>query len=1168
MKKHSKNIEDEIPLTHTSPIIQETRAKFDSLLRAALKETKEKKKKRKKIAEHGDHRKQSPHKLSSIKHKDTGSGDESYKKHESTTELLTSGIGFLSSSEDEAFTKNQGFTGIQTHEKSKSIPQLNDLDVGRPLVKHSEKLSVLTVKSEAIMKEEIYQSDIFMADVHSNENVSNDRLLEGISNSPLMQFEELDKSSSQSNSDSSRNKPNPTVVTKSLPVFKKPVPLPRIKVGNKSQDVKHSVKYKSSEDDSDSTSRKDLVVHALVSATDSVPAQKDFEVSQSDKQRKKHKHRPKSQTVTTGNAEEIEMDDFKHSQKENFQEKESSSTAETNNGKKKIKRKKGKTNSNFEDQIENELEMRELNSSLTKIQPSQETLHELKPPKGKHERSKIETEMSTASVTSKDLSKYSYEKIIGITVHRSDCLQPDVLVRHPLVKVHLIDVSTGEYLKKSDKNRPVSFFYENKVEHILPLMTEIFDFRERRCIIPFWEELLVFNEDIEYLYKTDPPVVILFEILDFVNFSVASSQYKKLGSEGGWHKIAWAFLKPVGKNGVLNTEHKVRLQLYKPQNSKIASCDSCDPYVWWSRGRWDRYPGTLYVTVKGILPPEHLHPALRSRSALQGEHSSCNIDMEREDHSQASSNCNVRLMDLAALSNTPDPSWSRLPSQSCKVPNNRRLALPTTSKGCFSIKFNHSGRLLSCAMATQQVVNIIIYTIPEGKEHKCLTYHQGLVYDLHWSKDDSLLLSASADCTACVWDMEAKNRRPSQMLPHPSFVYCAHFHPKTNSVLATGCFDHVVRLWSRAGRNKPYELFQELEGHVGFVNSLCFNKQGKLISGDSLGRILIWVPEGGKSKKHIGDWKLESDVKPRELKGTVINKLMVHPGGQRLLVHARDSLLRMLDLATGSVIQWFKGALNHTIQTLACISPCGGLVFAASEDGTVSVWNADTGDQVALYAGLGFQSGATGVDYHPHEHMVAFSLYGVASRVIVCDYKKSSTGKDVGLEMLVRQVDDGIETLQHVDYNNTHNNINRLSLRLKFDQNKESALKKTISSPNKFRNTIDFRQSSTPHTLLENSTLPYEGSTGMSSFSPTTHSFMASTCVNDSPVKSIDQGSSDVRLSSIIEKMDQVLSVSSSRTSNELLESPASINIVKNQDGTSKRHRRRKGSSGQTNSVS
>jgi len=42
-------------------------------------------------------------------------------------------------------------------------------------------------------------------------------------------------------------------------------------------------------------------------------------------------------------------------------------------------------------------------------------------------------------------------------------------------------------------------------------------------------------------------------------------------------------------------------------------------YEWWSAGVWERYPATLYVTVKGIMPPENLPPVLRSRSALQGE---------------------------------------------------------------------------------------------------------------------------------------------------------------------------------------------------------------------------------------------------------------------------------------------------------------------------------------------------------------------------------------------------------------------------------------------------------------------------------------------------------------------------------------------------------------------
>lgn len=47
--------------------------------------------------------------------------------------------------------------------------------------------------------------------------------------------------------------------------------------------------------------------------------------------------------------------------------------------------------------------------------------------------------------------------------------------------------------------------------------------------MPFWEELLVFNEDFEYILQGSPPVLILFEVLDFVNFTVASSQYQKLG---------------------------------------------------------------------------------------------------------------------------------------------------------------------------------------------------------------------------------------------------------------------------------------------------------------------------------------------------------------------------------------------------------------------------------------------------------------------------------------------------------------------------------------------------------------------------------------------------------------------------------------------------------------
>lgn len=41
--------------------------------------------------------------------------------------------------------------------------------------------------------------------------------------------------------------------------------------------------------------------------------------------------------------------------------------------------------------------------------------------------------------------------IMGITVHGTDCLVPDVRLIHPLIQVHVVDMDTGQYMKKSDK---------------------------------------------------------------------------------------------------------------------------------------------------------------------------------------------------------------------------------------------------------------------------------------------------------------------------------------------------------------------------------------------------------------------------------------------------------------------------------------------------------------------------------------------------------------------------------------------------------------------------------------------------------------------------------------------------------------------------------------------
>lgn len=80
-------------------------------------------------------------------------------------------------------------------------------------------------------------------------------------------------------------------------------------------------------------------------------------------------------------------------------------------------------------------------------------------------------------------------------------------------------------------------------------------------IIPEWEETVTFNENTSHIIK--PSTVLFFEIVDFVDVSHSDAENASVG----WHRIAWAFLKP---NKSTNFNKILRLQLYKA-NPKMTS---------------------------------------------------------------------------------------------------------------------------------------------------------------------------------------------------------------------------------------------------------------------------------------------------------------------------------------------------------------------------------------------------------------------------------------------------------------------------------------------------------------------------------------------------------------------------------------------------------------------
>lgn len=43
--------------------------------------------------------------------------------------------------------------------------------------------------------------------------------------------------------------------------------------------------------------------------------------------------------------------------------------------------------------------------------------------------------------------------------------------------------------------------------------------------------------------------------------------------------------------------------------------------------------------------------------------------------------------------------------------------------------------------------------------------------------------------------MQDLSKVSEQLLPHPAFVYTAQFHPRVPSVIVTGGYDQVIRVW-------------------------------------------------------------------------------------------------------------------------------------------------------------------------------------------------------------------------------------------------------------------------------------------------------------------------------------------------------------------------------------
>jgi WD40 repeat protein len=322
--------------------------------------------------------------------------------------------------------------------------------------------------------------------------------------------------------------------------------------------------------------------------------------------------------------------------------------------------------------------------------------------------------------------------------------------------------------------------------------------------------------------------------------------------------------------------------------------------------------------------------------------------------------------------------------------------------GCAALAVSPDGKLAALSREGGVVVDVV--DLGTGKTVHHFQTREEISY--RWPKCHSLAFSAdgtrlhtSDDERGHVWDLTAGKAVSS--FPHPADdkekgVWIVAFSPD-GKLLATGTQStRAVRVWDAA----TGKMLHELKGDGGGIECAVFSPEGGVLAvanrdeavevwdasagkrlrtlkgtGDRTvalafspdGSLLAAVANGGISSTATGLqqvvlWNVEAEEVVTRVPAPEVCGVRFSPDG-KLLAWESGTAVGFIDATTGKHIHSYDAHTGPV--TALAYSPDGKLIATGSEDGTVRVWNPDTGEPVGALRG-----------HKDHVYAVAFSPDG------------------------------------------------------------------------------------------------------------------------------------------------------------------------------------------------
>ncbi|KAF8923033.1 hypothetical protein BGZ58_003444, partial [Dissophora ornata] len=281
------------------------------------------------------------------------------------------------------------------------------------------------------------------------------------------------------------------------------------------------------------------------------------------------------------------------------------------------------------------------------------------------------------------------------------------------------------------------------------------------------------------------------------------------------------------------------------------------------------------------------------------------------------------------------------------------MQLQGQSAELYTCKFSPSGEHIASAGAEKSVY--LWNTYGDCINYGVIKGHTGAILELHWSRDGSMIFTASTDKSCGVFDVQT-GERIKRFKGHTSFVNSCSPARRGPELLASGSDDGTVKIWDLRAKTAVESFESQYQ-----ITSVSFSDAGDLVF-------------AGGIDNNIAAWDMRKKAVSYSLAGHMdtISGISLSPDGNQLLSNAMDNTVRIWDVkpfsATGNRhLKTFEGAPHGFEKNLIrpAWSKDGSMIGVGAGDRTMVIW--DTLTRKILYKLPGHKGCVNEVDFHPKE---------------------------------------------------------------------------------------------------------------------------------------------------------------------------------------------------------